>query len=132
MSTTPMETSSNTLTLDSLASLIIPDSGAEFHGDDVRKFNKPCVYVYLRELEPLYVGMSRKGLQRVFASNHSQAALAREQCTKLLVYFCETEDRAMECEGLLISALKPRYNQRRYRFALAKIMGITAQQAKTY
>ena len=94
-----------------ISELVIPGSGAEFQGADFRMFTYPCVYVFLRDLEPLYVGSSVNGLGRPAQPNHKQALEARKQCNRVLVYFCKFESEAREAERLLISNLRPIFNK---------------------
>ena len=98
--------------VEAFSSLIIKGSGIMFPGDEVPGLNRPCIYLFVHEGVALYVGKSRNGLSRVFASVHKQAELSRLICSELYVWFCETAKLAAEAENFLIYTLEPRFNKR--------------------
>lgn len=100
------------MNLDYLSSLVIPNAGAEFRGDDVRRFLGPCVYIALRGNGVLYIGSSAIGFSRVFDAEHHNKSFQAE-CDRLLVYPCRSEKAARELEGVLIRTLKTKYNRHR-------------------
>jgi hypothetical protein len=91
--------------------LTIPDAGASFKGCDARTLCGPVVYMFSLERRPLYIGMSKNGIGRVF-SPHKQADKAREECDELLIFPTPTVEAAMELEELMVSLFEPMYNKR--------------------
>lgn len=97
-----------------------PASVIQWSGDQVRYFQKPCVYIYERpDGTALYVGCGKHGLARVLDyrpgnSRHSITEAgrnqARRECAKLHVRFFESYTEARTEETRLIRTLKPAYN----------------------
>lgn len=82
--------------------------GLSFTGATVQALSGPCIYVWLRNDVPLYVGMSRHGITRPCGPNHH--ALAIRSTDELLVYPVETVASARRLERLLIERLRPERN----------------------
>ena len=82
--------------------------GLSFPGLTVQSLSGPCIYVWLRNDVPLYVGMSRHGITRPCGPNHH--ALAIRSTDELLVYPVETVASARILERLLIERLRPARN----------------------
>lgn len=74
-------------------------------------FYAPCVYVWRRNEEWLYVGMSRNGLARIGTGHHLLSATACRPNDELLVFRPSGGDIAA-VEKKLIDANQPRYNKR--------------------
>jgi hypothetical protein len=110
--------------IEEFAKLIIRGSGIMFPGDEVPGLNRPCVYLFVHEGVALYVGKSRNGLSRVFASVHKQAELSRLICSELYVWFCESAKMSDKAEKFLISTLRPRFNGRLKNSLIAERLGI--------
>lgn len=91
---------------------VIPNSGNQFTGDDFRLLCRPCVYLFMLNGLPLYIGMSGIGIVRSAARNHHHADLARKECDQVLIYPCLSVDAAYSLEKLLIHVLSPKYNER--------------------
>ena len=94
-----------------IESFIIPESGREFPGDDVRLMLKPCVYLFMKGKQPLYIGFSGNGLQRPFSPKHRSARKAQAECDRMLVWFCETEENAKRLESTLLGRIQSTYNK---------------------
>lgn len=107
---------------DQLAKLIIPDSGQQFKGNDLRQLMGPGVYVLIEEEVVLYVGVGKNILRRISSKHHQKAAF--ETCDKLLLYPCVSYEAALELERLLIFSLKPLRNSRQHLSHLQRLMGI--------
>lgn len=82
-----------------------------FNKANLANLLSPCVYVYLRENEALYVGMSKQGLLRAlsFKENKYWMDLPKE-ADELLVFPVDDEKTAREAERMFIQELQPKYN----------------------
>ena len=74
--------------------------------------------------KPLYIGMSKSGLQRCSQRAHEKAALARAECDEVLIYPCISASNAYKLETLLISCLQPVYNIRQRTSLIASKLGV--------
>ena len=83
--------------------------GFEFAGADFQNMLKPCVYLFLRGDEVLYIGMSKNGVQRTAQVNHDHAK-ARAEATRVLLYPCKSSQAAERLERVLIRGLCPTSN----------------------
>lgn len=126
-------------------SLLTPNGGARFAGEDFRRLSGPCVYMFLLRGQALYVGMSRRGLSRT-AGLHIQADEARRLCDEVLIWATGTEKNALLLEAFLTLKLNPRFNKNNTGHMAkiknhitpekirdtATILGITPRTAKKY
>lgn len=83
-----------------------------FNKEQIRVFTSPCVYVFIRGNDVLYVGMSRVGLQRVFTpkENVSCEDLFKD-ADDLIIITTDTVEEARQLEKYLITQLLPQYNR---------------------
>jgi excinuclease UvrABC nuclease subunit len=82
---------------------------------DARKvplFNKPIVYMAMSKDECLYIGMSTKGLGRVFSRDHHVLSKIYDQVVILHVYETIDDQAAHDLEAKMIQEFKPKYNDR--------------------
>lgn len=88
--------------------------GLRFQGSDFSVLSGPLVYLALAaDDSPLYVGMSRGGIGRLFSrSHHAWNDNDINQIAYFLVYPVETLREARALEDCLIHDLKPRWNKR--------------------
>ena len=97
-------------TCDEIEALVIKDAGQSFKGEDFRSLLRPCVYMFLRENVPIYIGMSGNGIERVAGRSHHKALNARQECDEVRVYPCVSVDAAYKLERILVGRTQPRYN----------------------
>jgi hypothetical protein len=100
-----------------IESLVVETGGAEFTGETFRQLCGPGVYMFMLGDLPLYVGMGGDLLQRCAQKAHRHAKTARAECNRVLIWPCQSEEKAKLLEELLICKLKPKYNgngQQRY------------------
>jgi excinuclease UvrABC nuclease subunit len=105
-----------------IESCVVPESGQRFNGEDFRMLLKPCVYLFMKDGSPLYIGMSKNGIARPAGANHRQFA-AREECDEVLIYPCNSERDAKYLEELLICKTKPKYNRNKFTSFAAILLG---------
>lgn len=91
-------------------SCIVPCAGARFHGDQFRLLCGPCVYIFVANGEPLYIGVSSLGVSR--PAGHHHAEIARQEADEVLIWPCKTEILAHALESLLLSRIDTKYNAR--------------------
>jgi excinuclease UvrABC nuclease subunit len=109
---------------DEIPALLIPDSGQSFKGDDFRMLCKPCVYMFMQDRIPIYIGVSRTGLGRAMHYAHRQAKLARTECDEVRVFPCLTGRKAFRLETMLIAKCQPKYNKRNKHKSLQDMLGL--------
>lgn len=102
---------------------MIAEAGQKFKGNDFRSLLSPGVYVFMRDGQPLYIGMAKRLLGRV-GGWHKQAERAIKECDEVLLYPCVSKKAAEELETLLIGNLKPVYNKQRKMYA-AYLLGLS-------
>ena len=107
-----------------IETLIIPNSGQSFTGDDFRMLLKPIVYMFMKAGLPLYVGMSRRGITRPSGAHH--VAKAREECDEVKIFPCINEGAAYRLEQILISRTNPLYNERLRQAEAKRLTGISS------
>jgi hypothetical protein len=95
---------------DDIEALVIKDAGQSFSGEDFRSLLRPCVYMFMRENVPIYIGMSGNGLERVAGRSHHKALNARQECDEVRIYPCVSVDAAYKLERILVGRTQPRYN----------------------
>lgn len=80
--------------------------------DQIKVFTSPCVYIFFRGNDALYVGMSKLGIQRVFTpkENVSCEDLFKD-ADDIIIIHLDTEEEARQAERYLITKLLPRYNR---------------------
>lgn len=93
-----------------IESLVVEGAGQSFKGDDFRMLCKPCVYMFMKNGLPIYVGMSRNGISRPASRAHAQAEHARSECDEVKIYPCVSEDAARNLEEMLIAKTQPPHN----------------------
>jgi hypothetical protein len=83
-----------------------------FNREDIKAMTSPCVYVFFRGNDALYVGMSRLGIQRMFTQkeNVSCEDLFRDADEAMIIPL-DTEEEARDAEKYLIRQLLPVYNR---------------------
>lgn len=109
---------------DEIPALVIPDSGQSFKGDDFRMLCKPCVYMFMQDGVPIYIGMSRRGLQRITLKVHREAGRAREECDEVRIFPCVNAKKAFKLEAIMIGTCQPKYNKRKKYYQIAKQLGL--------
>lgn len=72
---------------------------------------RPCVYLFLKDGVPLYIGSSANGLVRFACPNHHRRGI-REVADDIQVIWCSTTEHARELEQHLIRKLHPKTNGR--------------------
>lgn len=81
-------------------------------GQEFKTYKTPCVYVWKRGNEWLYVGQSYRGLQRIVDSKHHALHNAEIHDTdEILIMYNLREHYARLVEVDLIRRYKPRYNK---------------------
>jgi hypothetical protein len=76
---------------------------------NMRRLRFPCVYVFIRAGEVVYVGSSVNGFARVMASHHPMVTNANDS-DQIAFWVIGSEAEARETEIKMIKALKPRFN----------------------
>lgn len=82
--------------------------------NELKDLQKPCVYVWYRQLRCLYVGQSKNGILRVFSNHHVIGVLDLVQDDDTFKFFFPTikaDDTLLFWESRLIQQLNPKYNQ---------------------
>lgn len=77
----------------------------------LRELLRPCVYQFMKEGKPLYIGSSAQGLVRVLHPNHHRRAV-RKMADEIRVEWFVTEAEARTAEKKLVSELRPPLNGR--------------------
>ena len=118
-----------TALFDRLHSLLGRTNGFSFKGSDALALQKPCVYLWLRNNEVLYVGMSKGGAERPFSPRHK--TLKIEPDDEVWVWPVQSIEEAEETEKALISAFSPALNKRRTyaRHLLKDRLGVSYSRA---
>lgn len=94
-----------------VSSLIVRDSGHRFTGEDFRSLLNPCVYLFMLNGLPLYIGVSKHGITRASDQRHHMHFKARLECDEVLIYQCNSSSDALELETIMIRHLHPKYNR---------------------
>lgn len=81
----------------------------QYSGGEFRALIRPCVYLFLRNGKPLYVGVSQHGISRPAALYHNHRT-ARDAADEVLLLFFGSAYSAKDAEQRLIEALKPPFN----------------------
>ncbi len=84
-------------------------SGLELSKEEINNLSKPLVYIYKKDGEIYYIGLSRRGIERPLSSNHHKSGLKAE-CTSLELIFCSSCKEAQMLEYSLIRQHKPKGN----------------------
>jgi hypothetical protein len=92
--------------------LTLPNGGSRFKGEDFRQMCGPIVYMFLKDNDVLYVGMSSCGLARPGSRQHHMADSARQDCDEVLIWPTKSAAAAIELESLLIAVFRPLQNKR--------------------
>lgn len=102
--------------------LVVADSGISFEARAFEKLCGPIVYLFMKRGQPLYIGMSKRGLARPGSHLHHRAETISVS-DEVMVWGCPTEQAARELESLLIGALNPLLNRSGRRQFTAKLLG---------
>lgn len=81
-----------------------------FAPDHFDQWIRPCVYLFLRYGEPLYIGSSVNGMMRFACPNHHQRHV-RQQSDEVLVLWFASAAEAKEMEKHLIADFTPKFNR---------------------
>lgn len=73
--------------------------------------SKPCVYFFIKDREPLYIGSSSNGIFRVSSPTHHKSYVRAMADEIRIVWFATTED-ARQAEREFIKKFNPRFNGR--------------------
>ena len=92
----------------------------EFKATVMPLCGNPIVYMACGKDSVLYVGMSAKGLERVFGKGHHVLSHITSDIVNIQVFQTATEKDARELETALIREFKPIHNGRR-RFPALRI-----------
>jgi hypothetical protein len=82
-----------------------------FSNAQLDSLTRPCVYQFMKDGKPLYIGSSANGLLR-FAGNGHHKASVRRRADEIRVIWMSTESEARELEKRLIGELRPPCNGR--------------------
>jgi hypothetical protein len=93
-----------------IASLVVPNAGQKFRGDDLRLLRGPGVYVCIENGKALYVGSSKRLLGRI-GGVHLRGNII-DTCWEVLLYPCVSLVAARQLEAILIKDMSPPSNQR--------------------
>lgn len=104
--------------------LVIANAGQSFAGDDFRMLNKPCVYMFLQQCLPIYIGMSGNGIARPAQVSHHRGETARAECDEVRIYPCLDVRKAIKLESILIAQCQPKYNKRKKYSRISKRLGL--------
>lgn len=110
--------------------------GIEFTGETILTLKKPCVYIWFRGDDALYVGKSANGFERVLDRKHHRMSgpglIEILPDDRVVVWPVETVEIAESLERLAIRAFSPRYN--RTNGALTRLvsrdLGVSVNRAK--
>lgn len=80
--------------------------------NDFKAMCSPGVYVFWQGRKALYVGFSRRVLNRMSNPKHGAVGLAMRQCTEIEMVICVSEAAARDLEAALIRELSPQFNVR--------------------
>jgi hypothetical protein len=111
--------------------LDLVEPGIEFTGADVLRLRGPIVYLILRGDRPVYVGMSRNGLQRPFERQHT-AVRRFTASDRLQIWPVATIEAALEVERCLIRHLMPIWNMAGLSDAVALRLGIRVKSLRIH
>lgn len=101
-------------TWEELEAVLGESQGIELKGETVLLFKKPCVYIWFRGEETLYVGMSGNGLDRMLRPDHDKLGDRGKDhvlpTDHFIIWPVETVGVAEALERVAIQAFSPRYN----------------------
>lgn len=123
-------------TWEEIETLLGESQGIELKGEIVLKFKKPCVYIWFRGEETLYVGMSGNGLERMLKPGHDKfGEHGKDQILPtdhFIIWPVETVEWAEALERVAIRAFSPRYNETNGSLTrlVSKELGVTSNHAK--
>lgn len=106
---------------------VAPTAESEiFTKDYVRRISRPCVYLFMKDGEPLYIGSSANGLLRFADPSHHRKEVRSDADEIRVLWFKKTwHDRS--AEERLIKKLRPRFNNRE-RARFSKVAPMIDQQ----
>jgi len=110
-------------------SLLDRTQGFSFKGADALALLRPCVYLWLRNQEVFYIGMSKGGAARPFSPRHK--TLKIESDDEVWIWPLTSIEQAEETERVLIEAFSPVFNKGRSfgRHLLKDRLGISYRRA---
>lgn len=97
------------------ATLALSRKKIEFNRVALGMMSTPIVYMALGDKDVLYIGMSEKGLGRVFARDHHVLKHIMGEIRSLQVFEVDSPAAARTLEAVLIKNLKPTRNRRGYK-----------------
>jgi len=80
------------------------------HPDVFTDFRRPCVYLYSKAGEIIYVGKSKCGLFRVFDSKRDNHSMAQREADTIRVLWFDQPGEASTMERDLIRKHQPKFN----------------------
>ena len=95
--------------LDELLSAVKCASQQIFTAEEIQALTRPCVYLFLRGDEVLYVGRSYRGILRPFSPTHHRQPLKPD---RVKILWFSGHWQADRVEQILISTLRPVANQK--------------------
>jgi|SRR6266550_5026595 len=104
--------------------LVIPDAGQSFRGNDFRSLCLPCVYLFMKEGLPIYIGASSSGISRPAQRGHRQSIRALKECDEVRIHPCKSIEAAFELESILIAKCQPKYNNRKLYTGISEQLGL--------
>ena len=104
--------------------LVIENAGQSFAGNDFRMLCKPCVYMFLQQGTPIYIGATKRGIERIADPHHLQASRAQQECDEVRIWPCVSVIAARQLEKHMISVCKPKYNKRMIHTIDRKLLGL--------
>lgn len=108
-----------------ISALVVEKSGQKFAVTDFISLCKPRVYLYMRGIEALYIGMGKNLLARASSEGkqwHRSRALS--EADMVMLYPCVSIEAVRDLEALMIGKCKPKYNKQ-WKMYAAKLLGVT-------
>jgi hypothetical protein len=90
---------------------LIGITACELNGSDIRELRRPCVYVWVRGDEILYVGKGSNGIERPLSATHHRLREDAIEETDRLLFYPVARGSELVIERTLIEKLKPRLNK---------------------
>jgi excinuclease UvrABC nuclease subunit len=80
-----------------------------FSNEYLTQITRPCVYMFIKDGKPLYIGKGAHGLMRAAEPKH-QRAKVRAIADEIRVLWCKKESHARDLERRLIAEHNPPFN----------------------
>jgi excinuclease UvrABC nuclease subunit len=87
-----------------------------FTPEQLRALTRPCVYTFVKDGKPLYIGSSAVGLTRVASPTHHKRDI-REHADEIVLEWCDNPWQARAFEEQRIKEHRPPFNGNRRAFA---------------